>query len=310
MGLNVAAMSATDKISEAIRRSKRHLPDSLARQLDALLTPENLALMAGTLAVWAGSHFFGVGEVVDVGLLLIGAFFIGWSITDVVKSLVEFGTTAINARTEDDLDRAGKHFAHAAVTGGLTAIMAILLRRSAKGLQASRGATIGEVMKPAKPGLVKVAPDTQPGQAIRKPTVTGDPSLPPGRGSTNAFGDVRFSTQGSAAEQQLTRLHELVHSFFSPRLRPFRTFRARLAMSGYSRSAILRYLEEALAESFAQVRVNGLGGLLTGIRFPVANGYMSLQQLACEGAEIGTIVFGTERFSVQFVPEAPANAAP
>jgi len=35
--------------------------------------------MAGTLAVWAGSHFFGVGEVVDLALLLVGAFTIGWS---------------------------------------------------------------------------------------------------------------------------------------------------------------------------------------------------------------------------------------
>ncbi len=38
---------------------------------------------------------------------------------------------------------------------------------------------------------------------------------------------------------------------------------------------------------------------------PVSNGYLTLQQLACEGAELGKIVFGTERFSVQFVAGAP-----
>lgn len=76
-------------------------------------------------------------------------------------------------------------------------------------------------------------------------------------------------------------------------------------MSGYTRSALMRYLEEALAEGFAQVRINGLTGIMTGIRFPVANGYMSLQALACEGAEIGTIVLGNQRFSVQFVPGPP-----
>lgn len=36
------------------------------------------------------------------------------------------------------------------------------------------------------------------------------------------------------------------------------------------------YLEEALAESFAQVSVQGLHGLLTGITFPVRYGYVSL----------------------------------
>jgi hypothetical protein len=49
----------------------------------------------------------------------------------------------------------------------------------------------------------------------------------------------------------------------------------------------MTYLEEALAETVAQLRVNGLHGLMTGIRLPIANGYIALQQLACEGAAIG-----------------------
>jgi len=78
-------------------------------------------------------------------------------------------------------------------------------------------------------------------------------------------------------------------------------------MSAYSRSAIMRYLEDMLAETFAQLRVNGVQGLLTGIRFPVANGYMTLQQLLCEGAEIGKITVGTQLFSVQFVIGSPSG---
>jgi hypothetical protein len=42
---------------------------------------------------------------------------------------------------------------------------------------------------------------------------------------------------------------------------------------------------------------------------PVANGYMALQALACEGAEIGTIVLGSQRLSVQFVPGPPSAVA-
>jgi hypothetical protein len=37
--------------------------------VEALLKPETLAIIAGTLVVWAGSHFLGVGEIVDVILL-------------------------------------------------------------------------------------------------------------------------------------------------------------------------------------------------------------------------------------------------
>src|SRR5215471_3991715 len=101
------------------------MPGSLAYQLEALLTPLNLSIMAGTLALWAGSHFFGVGEIVDVGLLLVGAFTIGWSMEDVLRNLVDFGQGAIRATSEDDLDRAAQAFARAIVTAGITAVMAL-----------------------------------------------------------------------------------------------------------------------------------------------------------------------------------------
>lgn len=48
--------------------------------------------------------------------------------------------------------------------------------------------------------------------------------------------------------------------------------------------------------------------LLTGIKFPVANGYMALQRLVCEGAEIGTIMLGAQRFSVNVVVGPPSSA--
>jgi hypothetical protein len=280
------------------------LPAALAGQLDAFLTRENLEMLAGTIAIWAGSHFFGVGEIADVALLLVGAFTIGWSITRVASDLFDFGTGIVRARSDQDLDRAAACFASAVVAGGVTAVLALLLRRSAAKLEA-RGPGLSRMIRPREPGLLEVEPEPEGNGLLRKPTVTGDPSLPAGQGATSAYGDVRYSTAGTATEQQLARLHELVHSFLSPRLALFRTFRARLAVSAYTRSAILRYLEESLAESFAQIRVNGLAHLLTGIRFPISNGYLTLQQLACEGAELGKIAFGTERFSVQFLVGGP-----
>lgn len=297
-------METLERTAEAIVRSKRYLPAALAAQLDAFLTAENLEILAGTIAIWAGSHFFGVGEVADVALLLIGAFTVGWSITRVASDLIAFGVGVIRARSDQDLDRAAASFASAVVAGGVTAVFAILLRRSAAKLEA-RGPGFARMIRPREPGLLEVEPAPEGDGLFRKPSIIGDPLLPAGQGATSSYGDVCYSTAGTATEQQLARLHELVHSFLSPRLALFRTFRARLAISAYTRSAILRYLEESLAESFAQIRVNGLGHLLTGIRFPVSNGYLTLQQLACEGAELGKIVFGTERFSVQFIAGAP-----
>ncbi|MEP7337340.1 MAG: hypothetical protein ABI977_06310 [Acidobacteriota bacterium] len=304
----VSAWSTTDKIAETLRRSKRHLPAHLAGQVDALLSPGNLALMAGTLALWAGSHFFGVGEIVDVALLTVGAFTIGWSVVDVAQDLFEFGTTAVGAQSEDDLERAAQAFARAAVRGGMTVITALLLRRGARQIQGARGPGLRAAIRPRqRPGLVPVEPDPMPGTTIRRPPVTGNPNLPPGAGSTTAFGEVTYSTAGSATQQQLALAHELVHSYLSPRLAMFRTFRARLSMSAYVRSAIMQYLEEALAETIAQLRINGLSGLLTGVRFPLRGGYalVTRANLMSEGAAIGTIVVGTWQFSVKIVPDGP-----
>jgi hypothetical protein len=184
--------------------------------------------------------------------------------------------------------------------------MALLLRRSARQLQASRGVRVVDAARPRQPGLRGAGVDSQAGRLWRKPTVTGDPNMPAGRGLTHWFGDVEYSTAGSVTDQQLARIHELVHSFLRPRLRLFRTFRARLNSSAYSRSAILKYLEEALAESVAQLAVHGPVGLLDGIRFPIANGDLSLQTLIREGAQIGTIIVGTQRFSVQLIVGGPS----
>jgi len=98
----------------------------------------------------------------------------------------------------------------------------------------------------------------------------------------------------------LARIHELVHQALKPRLRVLRTFRVRMQTTAYWRSAFLTYLEEALAETIAQLRVNGVGGLLTGLKFPVANGYVTIEELAREGASIGYIMVGSRRFVVTF----------
>jgi hypothetical protein len=305
MALNVAALSVTDRLKEILTRSKKSFGPDVGAAIDSLLSPTNLAILAGTLALWAGSHLFGVGEIVDVLLLVVGAFAIGWSIGDVAKDVYMFADLTVNGRTEADLERAAQAFSHAVVLAGITVIMALLLRRSVKEIQVTRGATVSEALRPRSPGLPRVGPDPQSGRMWSRPGITSDPTLPPGEGSTSPFGEVRLSPGGSAADQALVRAHELVHQFLTPRFGALRTFRVRLGMSGYLRSAFLQYLEEAIAETVAQLRVSGFSGVLEGVKFPIANGYVTISDLVSEGAAIGTIAAGTQYFTVQFIPAGP-----
>jgi hypothetical protein len=312
MGVPVASWTDAQKLGEAMKRSEKYMPASLAAQVDALVSPENLSIMAATIALWAGSHLFGVGEIVDVGLLLVGAFCIGWSIDDVMRDLWTFGTTAIRARSDDDLDRAGQAFARAVITAGITAVMAILLRRSAQEISV-RGGSWVDAGRPKNPGLEPVGSDPQAGKLWRTPTVTGDPTIPVEEGKTSAFGDVRYSTQGTATQQQIARIHELGHSWLSPRFRVLRRFRARVGMSAYVRSALMQYLEEAIVETNAQLQTYGLSGLWRGITFPIRYGYVKLEvtpigkAVVLEGVNLGTIAVGTQRFVVEFIQGKPAG---
>jgi hypothetical protein len=84
--------------------------------------------------------------------------------------------------------------------------------------------------------------------------------------------------------------------------------RADFGMSGYQNSALLRYLEEALAETYAQLRVNGIKGLPAGVRFPIANGYVTLRAVATEasiGAAGVTLVIGGIVFVVDIEAARP-----
>jgi hypothetical protein len=97
-------------------------------------------------------------------------------------------------------------------------------------------------------------------------------------------------------------------SLVSPKLLKCREMRADLGMAGYERSALLRYLEEALAESYAQLRVHGVRGLPAGIRFPVANGYVTLSAVlkeAAVAAGLGTIAVAGIIYAVNFEPRRP-----
>ena len=269
--LNVAAMTREAKVEEAIKRGVRLLPGQLRSQAEALLSPAALATMAGSIVALLIAQAFGVGEIADLLLLAAGLGFCGMGVFHGLRDLGRFAKDAVEAGSEQDLDEAARYFAAAVTELGVNAIMAILLKKPIRSFRELDGFSFRKV----SPGLIAVKPPPPPG--VRS-TVTYADVDARYYGWADAYGDIVVNTRFSPEEQQITLDHESVHAFFSPKLGPFRQIRARLARSGYNRSPLLRYLEEAMAESYAQMRATGFKGIITGVKFPMKNGYLSAQQ--------------------------------
>ncbi len=225
----ILQMSDTEKIGEAIRRSLPYIPSNLREFVNSLLQPKNLAIIAGTLVVWAGSHTFGVGEIVDIILLVIGVAVLGFSIFEGASELYGFTVTALDAQSDTDFEKAGKHFARAVTLLGVSTIYAILLRGQGR-----------VVIRRGRPQIFPrpyVGVPPSPGNQLRlsRPSSIAGGSL----GETTAYGVIRVARNQSLSEQRVTLFHELVHRYFSPRIGPFRKLRAEISMSAYSRSAFV-----------------------------------------------------------------------
>lgn len=249
----LSGLSQSQRLLEVLKRAIRMLPGETGDKLSALLSPTTLIVVAASLAVWAASHAFGVGEAVDLLMLGVGAIFIGREALDVLRHISSFASLTFGAKTEGDLDAAARHLADAIAIIGVDVVIALLLHGAGKAWSNRY-----------------------------RPSIKGDASLPAGSGSTTQFGDVTYSTAGSATDQALVRFHEMVHSFLSPKLRGLRDLRADFGTFGYQKSQLLRYIEEALAETYAQLRVNGIKGLPAGIRFPIKYGYVTLTGVLSE----------------------------
>jgi hypothetical protein len=279
---DVSTMTAQQKVEEAMRRSLPLLPAGARSMVEGLLSPQSIAIVAATLVVWAGSHLVGVGEIVDAILLAAGVLTLGFSVFTGARELYDFARISANARTDADLDLAAKHFANAITILGVSTVQALLLRRA--------GSPVLKRGRPQIRPLNDMGPPPPAGSQLR---IARPSSLPGGSlGSTDAYGAIAIARNQSLTEQRLTLFHELVHRYFSPRTGPLRRLRANVAMSGYERSAFLRYLEEALAEGYGQLRVNGLARALAAYRFPIAYGYVAVSEITAEGIAVGTISLG------------------
>jgi hypothetical protein len=124
--------------------------------------------------------------------------------------------------------------------------------------------------------------------AASRARVTYDGSLLAGEGTTDKLGNIRISPLGSALDRAQALYHEEVHSFFTPR-GSLQELRANISMGAYNNSHLLRYAEEAIAETRAQLMTGG--SLQAGLMFPLNGGYnIQPWRMALEG---GALVGGT-----------------
>lgn len=259
---DVTSWSFERKLEESLRLTLPKLAPEARNALAAFITPESISIIAGVLILWVVSHAFGVGEAIDLILAVVGVATVGLSVFSGLDHFGEFASGTYNAKNEKDLDSAAEHLSSCIAILGITTVLALLFRgRPATG----RGGKI-DIGSP---------PPRMPGVRY-KPTTIKSAALGAGEGSTSVWGDIEISTRGSASEQKIVLLHERIHQFLTPRLYLLRNFRIENRTTSYFRSSLSRYLEEALAETVAQVGVNGVRSFFVGIRFPVQSGYVYL----------------------------------
>jgi len=288
----LAQMTDADRITEGIRRGVGKLGPEVQRQLRGLLTPESLAVASVFFVAWLVSHTVGVGFVIDALLLGVGIAAVGLAVFAGVDELMAFGRTALQARTDAQMDKAAEHFASAVAILGVQALLALLLRRAP---QTFRGARVRVGPAPPSAGF-KLKPGLR---AVR----SGDP----GQGVTTWWGEITISRLGTVTDRRLAALHEAVHRALTPKLDVLRNVRIQGRAASYTRSSLITYLEEALAESFAQVSVNGLRGLITGIVFPVRYGYVTV--LTRQVTQAGVLMPVVPELAGLLVGSVNANAS-
>jgi hypothetical protein len=137
--LNVGAMTLDERFTSVLNRTVGKLPSSIQGEFAALLSPTSLAILVGSLVAWAISHAFGVGEVIDVILLVGGAVALGFAAFDVGKHLGHFLSLTASATTEEELNGAADHLAKAIAIMGVAAFVALVTKAAGKSRGGGKG---------------------------------------------------------------------------------------------------------------------------------------------------------------------------
>ena len=216
------------RLGEVWQRTLPLLGPEARRELEAVVSPKSLAVLAGVVVAWVVSHAFGVGEIVDFLIGMVGFLSLGAAVFSGLDHLFGFALVTYRGRTPGELDHAARELAEAIAILGVTAVLAILFRGRPRTFKGSK---------------INLGPEPPRTPGIRyKPTTTAVQGAKPGEGFTSSWGDVEYSASGSASDQALVRVHEKVHQFLTPKLYLLRRFRIEQRMASYFRSSLSRWL--------------------------------------------------------------------
>lgn len=120
-----------------------------------MLSPAAIAMVVGVLAVWAGSHYVGIGFVVDLIMLVGGVIFLGWQIWSAAADFIAFLELTYEARCEEDLERASVHLSNFIAVVGVAAFLAMITRGAGKkiNVKAARARIMVKLAKAADAGM-------------------------------------------------------------------------------------------------------------------------------------------------------------
>ena len=128
--LDVEELTPAQKLGEAVIRSASALPAEVAEEIKAIFTPATLASMVSVFAIYAAAHATGIGQAMDIGMLIAGGVFFGLDAFTIFKDIAGFAG-AVNAKRDEDLDKAGQHLASAIAKIGVDAVMTLLTKKVA-----------------------------------------------------------------------------------------------------------------------------------------------------------------------------------
>ncbi|MEO1308211.1 MAG: hypothetical protein AAFV38_09865 [Pseudomonadota bacterium] len=147
-GGNVAGMSFSQKLMRCCEMVPDQIGEKLGarakQEIEGFFSVENLAITAGILAVWAGSHAVGVGFIVDGALLAVGFFFAGWEAIKAFEKIGEFFHEVYAASSERDLQIAAGLLASAIAILGIAGFKALLRKVTPKSPKGRGGGQTGD----------------------------------------------------------------------------------------------------------------------------------------------------------------------
>lgn len=128
----VEQMEPSEKLCRSFILALGQVPDAATAEVQALLTPENLATMAALNAAWLGSQGVPiVGQVVDVALLTMGVVLLAAQAADLSRALWAYANFSIGARSRSDLEEAATQLARAISLAGINVVTFILTKKVA-----------------------------------------------------------------------------------------------------------------------------------------------------------------------------------